>query len=1790
MKTLWCLRIVEFSVLLSKARKNEIEFMRISHLLLLATLLLATSNVNASYPRTLFEREPNDSPEQAQPFRGQAQLVGEVSEGDPAYFLWTLDDPETERDWTLALESEGEVRLALRRPGDTQAGSVTTFGAPSEPSPESKHLLDMVIGADQPVAELEGLIIPDGQYLLKLESDGPPVSYQLTLSLGNSLPVRRGQIGEIGGSELVAVTPRHRRTYQLDGPRHEIPLAPDTDAPEDRVWRVQMDHELGTAVEAWVENVAGEIIGERQRLLLPSQRWSGLDLEPGSRLLVAAVEEQAVGRVRVALVADGRKARQPDQSPGSRLEDALWVDLGDGVSGQVAGRQRNFFAFDVSPAQATGPLDITVAIDGDPVSACLGEVDGRGEFCRSGDDAVRFHGIWLDAGQYFLKIQAANPRFEAAYSIQMTPGEDAREGYARQPFQGRDWALPLKPNEAIVGHIEGDSAAWFELLIPTRRQQLSLAARGDALGGLRIERHGERGHVAQARARRPQTDWKIDNLVLDPGRYWIRLEGENSDFRLLAEQKGEPTGSVATEPNNTRHLANSLRPGEPLQGRLHDRSDRDYLHFHLPGWNHVLLDIAPQHGGRLAAGLRWEGVSLIWGRNLSNQQRLSQFLPPGDYYLRLDAAQGDAVEYAVELSLVDPWTWYPGVRFSNLPILATLIPPGGEVANDHSDFNVRETLLRFPLHRSSRKVQLAVEGSYQRIEIRGEDGKRLEVLEKDSEGFYNTTLPGGEQRYLAVLSRRAWSMQVDDPALPALPEEPVEMAFKLDSKQAAAWYPHVQRLAARVELVNPGEIELELPLQAHASHEGWELDGLPERVHLAPGDSEVIDIEWRLPAELSDDLPLRFYIAAGSEVAEALLAIDPEAAPLAPLVEPDFPEALAGLINLAWHGLGARFVDPDTGEEVVDRYRGSNLFPHFLIDGLSIDGISIQGGELGDALPPLRLAGNGGEVHALTFNQRSSYGPLDRWHRVEVRYSENGEHYAPLKTVELAAATGQQYFILDEPVRARYLKIRPLDTFGNRDRRHGTGLLKALGTPTAGEDAMTRTNLLDPDLGGHWVYSRPDDDRLYDFPNQRNEGRPVSITERGVEVVFAMHQHRAARIEEITWRDNLDWDGLLIESVRIDTATQSPVGPWAEQATWALDRDDDGLARLRFAEPVWARYVRLVIELPEPGPDSEDSDWRLPLAIEAFEADSLSSRSSILGYWGHYRDSGPFERQSEKPVPVASIDDSSSSPENPRPLDGTIRAQMAQPGDVRSFALTLDSPDNTLEFVLEESMSERLLLTLYDGDGSEVPVSWRSDEAGRRVGESTDRASGNYRLDVEEPPRSIMYMWDESTSVELAQPAIHRALKAAGEGLIPGEEVGNYLSLGGPPLIQGWAETPQEMMLGMARYDHRYTSSAAHKALGQVSRLMADRKGEKIIFLVTDAEFFGMDTSYWGELERVRPRIFTIEVSNGGRNDIAEHRGYQQIMRGWARVGGGRYAYTRTEEDMHRAIQRAMRLIRRPSSFTITGQTRFQEPLEDAQLTVVSGDVPVVGATAIHLIFDASGSIPGSREGGDRIDQARRIVGQILDQRLPDHVPVGLRAHGHSESSSCETELLVAPAAGNHDLVHRAVADIQATSLARTPLAASLQAVRGDLSDFSEQERLVILLIAGEETCDGDVEQAVTDLIDATSNLRLNIIGFQLDELDLQADLERFAAAGGGKYFDSQDGDELNDGLASTLAARFRLVDATGREVARSEVDAKPLIVPPGSYEIIVDTSDGERREMVHIEPGQAVEIRLSDG
>jgi hypothetical protein len=1755
-------------------------------LLPLAALLLcsvATAN-NWSYNRVLFEREPNNRPDQAQSFRGAAQLVGELPAGDIDHFWWVFEEEEAGQLWQITLNGDttSQIRLEMSWPADDDdGGGVMEFGAEPQPtSSESRQLLALEIDPRNPSRSTHDLLIPAGDHLITLSGSGAyEVLFERTAQAGVNRRIRADDDSPYNHNPRLS-------GYTIEA--SEVVLALPAGDPDDGLWGLRLTGELDREIEAFVINADGEEMASKRASGLHVD-WNALALDAGAELLLRVEDADEIGRMRIEWSAQGqRKSEQRHRA--QTAAETRWFEPGQRVLIEGLDQLREHLAFQIDEQQAEQGWHIDLASDQDtPTNVCLHRHGERAAVCREDVQGRLFESITLEPGQYELRLQRSRNHPAGRIEIGLEASERLPSDQVRRPNDVSEWAAPLPAGETLAGNFDVNQRAWFELRVGEPARFWSIEANGSGISRMIVHPGEGGGSLLHADSPTGSDEIRIEQLWLEPGRYRIQLQGRETDYRLLARPQDPPAGQWESEPNENPNQANPLRLNEPMHGTIHASNDQDHFYFELPGWNHLKLAVEPAPGQTLRVDLNWSGQRIFLAQvSQDNPLEFSQYLPPGDYHL---AVSGNAVPgqpYRILTELRAPNTPAGPEQSGVSRSMPIQLPPSGEIELRHGVLGLRSQIVALPVADQDREVLFDFTGSRFQMALVDETGEELPI----------ETGEGNQRRIQLAAGQRAWlelragnasrTLSFSDPALPTFENSAIRLGLDWSDNAAslAAYRPEAQRVRARLSVQNAGESAETVELASHVSHSGSVLTGLPDHLSLAAGERRQFDLELIVPPMLGSGLALSLYVMSDATAATTTLAIETGRAPLSPRAYQTVPDELVGLADLAWTGLGARFVD-EQGETVDERYGNQRVRLQHLIDGMSSGGSTIQwrGGE---ALPTLVLAGEGGRLHGFVFNQRSSLNPHQRWQRVRIEGATTRGQWQELAEVELESHDGEQFVQLDQAVEARYLRLTPLETWGGIEERgiNGTGMFRALGEPL-GELAEKRHDLLATELGGHWVYTRPADATPLNFPNVARPPRGGTISRsESFELVYAFLQHRAGYIDRVSWEEDLNHDGAPVEQIQVMTATESPLGPWQDHGLWQLERDADGRAEFRLPEPTPARYLRLVVILPESARDRQLWRWRAPTAIRVFEAHTLASRQSLLGYWGMDDASGPLGPPGGAAAGLE-IDDFDSSPNHPQTLEDSVRGQLAQPGDRRSYRIDLAEPDNSLRLRLRESQLGRLRAELIGPDGGPVDLDWQRSDEGWRQAEALGLAPGRYRLDVIEPPRSIVFLWDGSGSIAALQPAIYQALNRFAQGLIPGQEAVNLIPLGGPLLIDGWAEEPRELGRALASYDGRYGSSNSEPYLITASRALQQRDGERVIFLLTDAEVMGRDLTVWNSLERTRPRVMALEISHGSPRDEAETRGYQNLMKAWAHAAGGEYYYTMDRNSLVRSFEAAMDRIRQPSQFELSVERYYAEPPSPGQLKVLSGAWTVVSGGAIHVIFDASGSMLRRMEGGRRIDVARRIVRDVLEQHIPADVPVALRAFGHTEPHSCETELLVQPRDDNRAEVLRAVEGIQAINLARTPLAASLDAVPGDLRGFDQQRQLVLLFTDGEETCDGDVEAAVMALVDSGINVRLNIVGFHIDELELQYEFELLAELAGGEFFDTRDSEGLTTSLVEALAAPFRVYNRHGQSVARGRVDGEPLTLDPGRYRVVVEASGGELEYDIDLAPSSVHQLNL---
>jgi Mg-chelatase subunit ChlD len=231
-----------------------------------------------------------------------------------------------------------------------------------------------------------------------------------------------------------------------------------------------------------------------------------------------------------------------------------------------------------------------------------------------------------------------------------------------------------------------------------------------------------------------------------------------------------------------------------------------------------------------------------------------------------------------------------------------------------------------------------------------------------------------------------------------------------------------------------------------------------------------------------------------------------------------------------------------------------------------------------------------------------------------------------------------------------------------------------------------------------------------------------------------------------------------------------------------------------------------------------------------------------------------------------------------------------------------------------------------------------------------------------------------------------------------------------------------------------------------------------------------------------------------------------------------------------------------------------------------SAAAPSIGA--VELVLDASGSMLQRIGGERRIDLAKKAFIGLVNDVLAPGTPFALRVFGHKEADSCRTDLEIPVAPLDRATVAARIQALEAKNLAKTPIADSLAKVKADLAG-AKAPLLVVLVTDGEETCGGDPRAAIEALRAAGVETRVSIVGFAIDDVALREAFQDWARAGGGGYFDADDGAELSAAVRAAFRETFE-VSAGSSVIATGTVGADPITVPAGTYRVAVRGA-GER-------------------
>ncbi|MDQ3227636.1 MAG: VWA domain-containing protein, partial [Chloroflexota bacterium] len=189
----------------------------------------------------------------------------------------------------------------------------------------------------------------------------------------------------------------------------------------------------------------------------------------------------------------------------------------------------------------------------------------------------------------------------------------------------------------------------------------------------------------------------------------------------------------------------------------------------------------------------------------------------------------------------------------------------------------------------------------------------------------------------------------------------------------------------------------------------------------------------------------------------------------------------------------------------------------------------------------------------------------------------------------------------------------------------------------------------------------------------------------------------------------------------------------------------------------------------------------------------------------------------------------------------------------------------------------------------------------------------------------------------------------------------------------------------------------------------------------------------------------------------------------------------------------------------------------------------------VDLILDNSGSMLQSLGSERRIDVAKQVLTELVQDTLPQGIPLALRVFGN-EPDSCETGLAIQTGPLDRGSAVQQIAAIDSIDGVKTPLGAALDQVAADLSAI-EGPKIVVLVTDGEETCGGNPQRSIRQLVNQGIDVRVNIVGFAVADDNLKEQFAEWARIGGGQYFDATGADDLGEAIAAALQPPFAVLD-----------------------------------------------------
>ena len=206
------------------------------------------------------------------------------------------------------------------------------------------------------------------------------------------------------------------------------------------------------------------------------------------------------------------------------------------------------------------------------------------------------------------------------------------------------------------------------------------------------------------------------------------------------------------------------------------------------------------------------------------------------------------------------------------------------------------------------------------------------------------------------------------------------------------------------------------------------------------------------------------------------------------------------------------------------------------------------------------------------------------------------------------------------------------------------------------------------------------------------------------------------------------------------------------------------------------------------------------------------------------------------------------------------------------------------------------------------------------------------------------------------------------------------------------------------------------------------------------------------------------------------------------------------------------------------------------------------------LVLDASGSMWGQIEGRAKIEIAKEVMAELIDQ-IPADFQTGLTVYGHRRKGDCKDIEMVIPV-GPHNAAAMKTKIQGINPKGKTPLSEAVRQAAQALR-YTEERATVVLVSDGLETCNVDPCALAAELAMSGVDFTVHVIGFDISKED-QGRLRCLADKTGGLFLAASDAGSLRDALFKTVeevkAPPAPIVEEPGSATLKG-----PASVPVGS-------------------------------